>query len=376
MAQKTKILYITANTAFGGVTFYTKSLVEEALRLDWDVTYETGQAKVKEELIYKKLKFKNFKYLDRDINLWKDLVSLFQLYFFIRKEKFEIVHTNTSKGGFIGRIAAKLANTKIVVHTVQGFAFHEFSSKKSIFVYSFLEKLAGYFSDKIIFVNKDDLNYALKEGFVTNDKIAYIPNGIDPNNVRFEESLKVKTKKELINELQIPENSILLGSIARITPQKGIYYLIEGFNLLKERKNIYLLIIGDGELKNELESNSNNPNIIFLGTRKDNARILNSLDIYVLPSLWEGLSLSLLEAMAVGLPIITTNIRGNREAINNENGLLVEPKSKADIYSAILKLLNDKEFSNRISVVAKKDFDLKYSLNKMIKLTFQLYKNA
>ena len=373
-----KILHITGNTAYGGTTFYSKSLVEKAIQDGCEVHYETSQPEVIEEYKDVAAKIVSIPELDRPLHPIKDFITIFKLYRYIKKEKFDIVHSHTSKGGFVGRISARLGGAKAVVHTVQGFAFHEHSGKLVTPFYTILERFAGWFCDTIIFVNTHDPEMATKKRIIPKEKSVLIYNGIAPEKVQVSEEKRQEARAYIRKEFKLPEDAFIVGSIARLSPQKGITYLIEAIpDLIAKYDNLWFLIVGTGVLEEELHQKAKALNIehrvMFAGYRTDNTRLLNALDVYILPSLWEGFSLSLLEAMAVKLPIVTTSIKGNREAINKDCGIVIPPKSPEAITEAISKYMDDPIFRNSMAARAKEKYHHEHTPEYMLQQTEALY---
>ena len=137
------------------------------------------------------------------------------------------MHSHTSKGGFVGRIAAKLANTKTIIHSVQGFAFHEHSGRLATLFYIILERFAGLFCDKMIFVNSHDQDTAISKKIVPKDKTILIYNGVAPEKVQLNAQEVNKARDFIREEFALPKDAFMVGAIARLSPQKGITYLIE-----------------------------------------------------------------------------------------------------------------------------------------------------
>ncbi len=378
MAQK-KILFVTASTAYGGQTFYNKSLVKHAIDQGWDVTFETGDKDVIEEYANLDVTIYTLPEIGRPINPIKDVTSLWKMYKYIKEQKFDIVHTHTSKGGFIGRIAASWAKVPVVLHSVQGFAFHEFSPKTETFIFSTLEKIAAKYCDGVIFVNDYDYELALNKKLITKDKAYLINNGVAPEKVQLSSEDQKKARQGFEKEFEIPSNAKVIGAIARLYEQKGIEYLIKAIpKIIKGHEDVYFFIAGDGPLKDDFEKLIDELNIrhrVFLpGYRKDNTNLLNAFDYYILPSLWEGFSLSLLEAMAVKLPVIATDIKGNREIVTEGTGLLIPGKSVEAIEEAITKLLENPKQARILAEKGQEKYLREHTVDKMLFKTFSVYK--
>jgi len=301
------------------------------------------------------------------------------LYRFLKKSNYTIVHTHTSKAGFIGRLAAYLAKIPIVIHTVHGFAFHEQSSLLEIYFYSFLERLASHWCDRIVCVSEFHKKWALRLAIANKNKIIAINNGIPENRI-----LPSRDKGSVLKEINLT-NEIVILFTGRLAPQKGVEYLLKSVPIIASKINMpfKILIIGEGPLKYYLDEMVEKLNIRryvkFLGFRKDIGDLLNISDIVVLPSLWEGLSIALLEAMAAGKPIITTTIGSNLEVVKNEEtALLVPPKNSESIAEAVIRLINNPEFAKKLGEEAKKTYQKKYTeeimLNNYANLYFSLLK--
>ncbi|MDX1522491.1 MAG: glycosyltransferase family 4 protein, partial [Anaerolineae bacterium] len=291
-----------------------------------------------------------------------------------RREKFDIVHTHTSKGGFLGRIAARLAGVPLVIHTAHGYVFNETDSKIAALVYTYLERLATYFCDLIISVNDEERLIAIDKKVAGPDKIVTILNGIDVSKYE-----NATPSEALRHELDPSGNAILIGTTGRLMPQKGLAYFLQAMPIILEAcPSACFVSAGDGPLEAELKRLADKLGIAdrcrFLGFRKDIPELLACFDIFVLPSLWEGLSISLLEAMAASNPVVTTNIKGTREVITDGvDGLLVEPASPAALAKAVISLIHDKARAQALARTAKQKINDSFREEVMIERTLALY---
>jgi len=289
--------------------------------------------------------------MKRKISPISDLIALFQLISFLKKEKFDIVHTHTPKAGFLGQLAAKIAGVPIIINTIHGFYFQKSSSwlKRKFFI--FIEKIAAFCSDLIFSVNKEDIKTAIKEKICNPNLIKYLGDGIDLsrfNRKRFSQEF-IENKKR---ELGINPSKKVIGIVARLVKEKGYLELFEAFKkILKKFPETLLLIVGPEEpekkdkINPEIIKNYNlEKNVIFLGERTDVDEIYPLMDIFVLPSHREGLGLSILEASATERPVVATDIRGCREAVEDgKTGILVSPKNSEKLAKALIYLLLNPE---------------------------------
>ncbi len=204
----------------------------------------------------------------------------------------------------------------------------------------------------------------LKYFFLSKKKVTVIPNGLEIEKYQISVDKIAKCK-----ELGIPDNIPLIGCIGRLEKQKGHRYLLEAFALLsKENIPSFLILVGTGSEKEQLEILSKKlgieSSIKFLGMRNDIPEILQIMDIFVLPSLYEGMSNALMEAMATGLPIIATNIPENKELIENEvSGILVPMKSSKKLAVALKRNINNPGKCTLIASIAKNTIMMRYSID-------------
>jgi glycosyltransferase involved in cell wall biosynthesis len=313
----------------------------------------------------------------RAISPRMDLLALWELFRFCRRERFDVVHTHTSKGGFLGRIGARLAGVPLVMHTAHGFYFNQMNcGPKEAMLYRALEKFASLFCDLIISVNEEDRLSAIQKGVVGPSKIRTVINGI--NTRRFE---NVVPPDSVRADLDASGQAILIGTTGRLMQQKGYHYLIQAMpSVLREFPRARVIFVGDGPLESELKGLADQVGVSdqcrFLSFRTDIPELLAVFDIFVLPSLWEGLSISLLEALAAGKPIVATNIKGNREVIDHGvNGLLVNPGDPAALAEGIIHLLRDKEKARAMGERAKEKAKAFFSEEAMVRRTLDLYRS-
>ncbi|MBN2013006.1 glycosyltransferase family 4 protein [candidate division KSB1 bacterium] len=373
---KHKIAHIQVLPIMSGVQ---KAMVDILTRLDPDI-YEIHVICHAEGALTETLKKYNIRCivineLRREIHPIFDLLAVLKLYRLFKKEQYNLVHTHSSKPGIVGRLAAKLAGVRCIVHTVQGFAFHEQSSKLTRFIVGCLEKCAGFLSDRVIFVNDKDRHVAEQMKLMPKEKMVTIYNGIDVNHTRSELNIGLE---KLIG---IKKNGALVGMVSRLWKQKAPHDFIRAIPYVtSELPAAKFLMIGDGPLKDELielsETLGVSDAVQFLGWREDVFELINQLDVMVLTSLWEGLPLTILEGMALAKPVVATDIKGNNElVIHGETGFLAPPGDYQKIGEYSLKLLDDKELARRMGEAGRQRVSDKFSIEKTIKSINTVYGN-
>jgi len=290
------------------------------------------------------------------------LFTLVRLLFYFKKEKFDIVHTHTPVPGFLGQIAAKLTGAPIIINTLHGFYFQETDSyfKKKFFI--FLEKIAAFCSNLIFSQNREDIKTAIKEKICPPQKIKYLGNGIDLrkfNPDRFSEEFIYRKKKEL----NLDSTFKIIGTVGRLVKEKGYLELFEAFkNLIEKFPNTILLVVGPTEPEKKDALNPDiiknygiEKNVIFLGLRGDTDEIYSLMDIFVLPSHREGFPRTIIEASAMEIPVVASNIRGCREAIEDGvTGILVPLKDPKKLAEALLDLLSDPKKAKQMGIEGRK----------------------
>jgi glycosyltransferase involved in cell wall biosynthesis len=276
----------------------------------------------------------------------------------------------------VGRLAARLAGVPVIVHTAHGFAFHEDSPVSIRVFYSTLERIASGWCDRIVSVSEFHRTWAIELGICSPGQILAIPNGI----AELGRSRKIGLT-ELRRELGAQDGDLVVLCPARLAADKGIEYLIEAASIIPSiGRRIQIVIAGDGPARDRLEQLAVNLNVTdrvkFLGFREDVGDLLAASDLVVLPSLREGLSISLLEGMAAGKPIIATSIGSQREvASHGDMAELVRPASAPALSEAILRLAGNPPLMARLGANARTVYESCYTETRMLQSYWQLYFN-
>jgi glycosyltransferase involved in cell wall biosynthesis len=285
-----------------------------------------------------------------------DLVSFWRLYRIMRRERFTIVHTHNPKPGLLGQLAARLAGVPVVVNTLHGFYFHDHMHPVWRDFYVATEKIAARCSDVILSQNSEDIQTALREGICTAQKIKYLGNGIDVE--RFDRT-RLDAQRLAQKRTKIGLSSIgpVVGFVGRLVAEKGILELLQAAQIvLQYIPSAQFLIIGpvDHEKPDALTSNLAHDygiadSCVFPGLCEDMPELYALMDVFVLPSHREGFPRSSMEASAMSVPCVVTNVRGCREAVEHgRNGLLVPLHNTQALVDAILGLLTDREKAKRM----------------------------
>jgi len=371
-----KILHIVGDSKFGGGSKVVIQIAQMALVKGWKVDVLTTDPVFQEKLRENGIGIISLDCIWRPIRPFKDFFGWLRLFRFLKKSDYTLVHTHTSKAGFIGRAAAWYARIPVIIHTVHGFAFHEESSPFSLWFFSNLERIASKWCHCLVTVSNFHRDWAIRLHIAEPEKIVAIPNGISEDDVK-----PRKPREETRRTLGIQNNHIMLLTMGRLAPQKGLEYLLEALGKLKKEgsiEKIVAIIVGEGPLQKKLHQMARELKIEdyvrFLGFRQDVGDLLAASDIVVLPSLREGLSIALLEAMAAGKPIITTNIGSNTEASSNgESALLIPAKDSEKLSLAMKEFIEQEDNRSRFSKAAKQNYLDSYQINRTIRSYLHLY---
>jgi glycosyltransferase involved in cell wall biosynthesis len=373
-ANQIKLLHVVGNSAFGGAARIILRLGQLAKEEGWQADILTTDPTFQDAARQHGIGVVDLDVIRRPIRPLWDLTGLVRLWRFLRRESYTIVHTHTSKGGFVGRLAARLAGVPVIVHTAHGFAFHEQSPVLTRAVYSALERLASYSCDRIAFVSEFHRRWAEKLRMCPPGKMVAIPNGIAPR----QKSQRIDPVK-LRHELGTPEGGLVALTMGRLAAEKGIEYLIGAAAMLRHSEpRLRIWIAGDGperaQLKSLAAAQKVADRVIFLGHREDIGDLLAACDVVVLPSLREGLSIALLEAMAAAKPIIATSIGSNLEVAGQADmALIVRPEDSRALYQAIMKCARDQDLRIKLGGHARIHCENRYTEERMLQGYRQVY---
>jgi len=286
----------------------------------------------------------------------------------IRDKKIDIVHTTLFYADVIGAFAARLAGVKKIISWE---AVTEVYTPKQIMAY----KLASRLYTKSVAVSRAIENKVQSKYKVPSEKTITIHYGVDLS--RFypfrDEAMRM--------DLGFKKNDVVFGTVARFTEQKGHRYLIEAAkDVISKESSVHFVLAGDGPLREEIEGKISelglDKNFHLLGFRTDIDKLLHSFDVFLLPSLYEGLPNAVLEAMAAGLPVIATAVDGTPEAvIHNESGILIEPKNPEAIRDSVLRLFENIKLRDEFGKNARQRVEESFSWEKEVSEFVELYKS-
>lgn len=317
------------------------------------------------------LEIKFSRFLERPINVFKDFFSLIEAYRFIRKEKIHIVHTHSSKAGIIGRLAAHFAGVKIIIHTVHGWSFNDFQPPFVRRFYILLEKVCGRFSSKLVVVSEHDHAKGISKNIADPAKFRLIYYGIDKDGFS-DNPVRIKDDYN--------KDDFVVGMISCFKPQKApVDFVKFAYLLRKKLPCVKFVLAGDGVLRKEIEEAVKKHSLcgqfILAGWCRQIPEFLSGLDLFVLTSLWEGMPISVLEAMSSGLPVLATQTGGISEVVKEaETGFLVKPHDMHIMAEKAFTLLKNGNLRQQIGRNAKNFLAGRFTLHETVSMHQQLYR--
>jgi glycosyltransferase involved in cell wall biosynthesis len=313
--------------------------------------------------------------LGREVSLLNDLAAVKDLYRLMQRERPQIVHTHMAKAGTAARLAARLAGVPIVIHTYHGHVFHSYFSPLKTAVFLHIERALARLTDCLIAVGERQRQELIGYRLAPARKIVSIPLGLQVEPMLDAESERGRLRAELgLNGVHK-----LVGIVARLVPIKAHEVFLEAAAEVHRREpNTRFVIVGDGERRAELETRARELGLaeqaLFLGWRRDMRAIYADLDVVVLSSLNEGSPVAIIEAMAAGRPVVSTNVGGVGEVIaDGLSGLLVASKNAPALADAITKVLSDPSAAEQMGREARQAVYPKYSSDRLVADLQRLY---
>jgi len=378
------IAHVVTRLTNGGAEENTLYTLNGLVDLNYDITLISGK-EIEDEIVKKIPIDKNITTITvdslcREISPIKDVISLFVLTKILKQKRYMIVHTHMAKGGILGRIAAYWAKVPIIVHSIHGTTFPPSTSliKRSFF--RCLERIVASITTFFVPVGEDVRDRYIKAGIGKADIYRVIHSGMDI--ARFKESSYVSTEKrfKLKKNLRIPVDNIVIGKIANLEKRKGHKYLLEAvFPILDKYPFVTVLIVGTGKLmpylQRVIKKRGFEKRIIFTGYRHDVENIYAIIDILVLTSLWEGLPRVLVQGALAGKALISFDVEGAREVIQDGvNGFVVEKKDIETLRDKLVYLIENNNKIDEMSLKSKSIIDRSWSIENMIDETNSLYR--
>jgi glycosyltransferase involved in cell wall biosynthesis len=366
-----RVLHIITRLDVGGSTENTLLSVTRMPRAEFSSSLVSGRTVhpplgVTEILSRAGVPWIELQSLRRAVSPITDCVALVKLRAAIRSVQPDIVHTHSSKGGFLGRLAARAEGVRRIVHTPHGHVFHGYFSRVSTQAFAALERLAAPWTDRIITLSDAEAQEHLRRGIGTPGQFVTIPSGVDLGPVVSAAPTRL-----------VPDGPVV-GAVARLVPVKGLHHLIDAAPIvLRHCPRARFLLVGEGEMRPALEARVRakglQDRVLFTGFREDAASVMAGIDLIVLPSINEGMGRVLVMAMALGKPIVASRVGGVGELLGEgEAGILVPPGDPAALAEAISMLLQDPPRARTLGEAGRRRAP-RYSAETMLEALAKLY---
>lgn len=361
-----KILYVTtiSKTVNAFLIPHIEMLINKGYTVDVACSVKSP---VDKKLINLGVKVYNVQF-SRTIFSTNNIKAFKQIKKIITDSSYDIVHTHTPTASAITRLACRYNKSIKVFYTAHGFSFSKGGSFFNWFLFYPIEKYLATYTDVLITINQEDYNIAKK----IKNRHTYLIPGIGLDIKEFKKKTEVFKKDRKRKDLNLNSSDIVLTSVGELTKRKNHETIIKSLSLIKN-KNIKYVVCGEGPRRQKLEqliekldlSNQ----VVLLGNRSDIKEILQISNLFIFPSLREGLGIAAIEAMAVGLPVIASNRHGIQEyAIHEQTALTCDPNSPIAFKKAIIRLIKDNQLADQLRINAFNQiekFDISYSLKAM-----------
>jgi glycosyltransferase involved in cell wall biosynthesis len=383
--SKIKVLHVITRVANGGADENTLFTINCLNKEEYDIELLAGSESEKE--ILERISLENdidyFKIdsLVRNISFHNDIKALFKIYKIIRKNNYDIVHTHIAKAGVLGRIAAKMAGVPHIIHGVHGITFPDQINIVKRELFKNIERVCGLFTDKFITVGEDMKQKYIQAKVGKPDEYITIRSGMELSQFINAADNDPEKISKLKKELGLGNDDLVVGMVSKLEKRKGyIYYLKVAKNIVEIFPNAKFLVIGNGPQYNRLIKKAKkmnlDGNVIFTGYRTDIADVFSILDIKVLTSLWEGLPRVLVQAAAVAKPIVTFNVDGAWEIVEEgKNGFIVPMKDTEAMTNKLKLLIENKKLRKKMGEYSQKKVSEAWTISNMVLETDKLYKS-
>lgn len=304
---------------------------------------------------------------------WGDLQFIVRLLRLLGREPFDVVQTSAAKASLYGRLVARLAGVPAIIFTAHGFPFHDFMHPLLHWVLANLERLMSrWCTDMVVSVSELDRRYAVRAGIVPADRIATIQNGIDLPGA-------MPDRQTARRALGLDARAKVVGMVGRLSRQKAPEDFLRAAALIAQGfSDAIFLLVGDGPLRSDMERLAAalgiGSRVRFLGFRNDIPLVMGALDVFALASLWEGLPLTILEAMAAGRPVVATAVNGVPEVVEHgRTGFLAPPRAVEKLAAHIGTLLRDPASARAMGEAGRRRVQEHFTLERAIASLSDLY---
>lgn len=367
-----KIAQVVTQSEMGGAQKHVLILSKQLKKIGYDVDIIAAPGGELKTLAKENgIRFISLDTMVRDINPKQDFKTILNLNKILKREGYDVVHCHSSKAGILGRISAKICGVNKIIYTAHGFVFNEPMSKIKKWIYIIIESIGAKIGTNLIAVSKKDYNCAVDYKLTKKSKITYIPNSIE----EIEEN-SLMNKEEMRRSLGISQDEFVIGTVSNFYETKGHKYLIPALKkLYEEGYKFKTLFAGEGQTMEDMKAMAEGyKDIEFLGYRSDNYNLMNIFDLFVLPSIKEGMPYVVLEALSLGKPLLCTKVGALTDIITDSvNGFIVEPENTQALYEKLKWIFENKSKLQPIALKGKEFIEKNFSIEKFTENILQIY---
>ena len=351
------VMHVITRLTLGGSSENTVSTIEALSRRGYDSTLVLGpesEAATVEDARRRGCRIVEVALLGREVHPARDVAAVMALTTLFRRARPTIVHTHTSKAGFVGRLAARLARVPVVIHQPHGHIFYGYWGRGRVALFVALERLAARWTDTLVALTPREVEEHVERGIGRAAQWAVVPSGVPTARLR----AAAPTRAAARARLGLPADAFVIAGVGRLVPIKGFDLLVDALPAIAARvPSARALLIGDGEERAALEARAAalgvGERLSITGAVTDVEGVLAAADVLAAPSRNEGMGRVLVEAMAIGLPVVGTTVGGIPDVIiDGECGRLVAPDDAAALAAALAELGSDAALRAKLGAAA------------------------
>ena len=353
------VVHVITRLTLGGAADNTLRQIDAMTRAGYDSALAVGiaasEASFVERARRQGCRLIDVPTLERDPAPARDVRALVRLVRLLRRRRAAIVHTHTSKAGFLGRLAARLARTPAIVHQPHGHIFYGYYGRAVTALYVALERIAARWSDRLITLTDHEIEEHLALGIGRRPQFVTVPSGVPTAELRARAPARAVARAAL----GLPADAFVVAALGRLVPVKGFDLLVEAMPaLLAAVPGAHAIVIGDGPEETALAARAErlgvSARVRLYGARPDVAAILAGVDVLAAPSRNEGMGRALVEAMALGVPVVGADVGGIPSVVgDDEAGRLVPPGDAPALAAALVELGRDASMRAKLAEVAR-----------------------
>jgi glycosyltransferase involved in cell wall biosynthesis len=351
--MRRRVLHVITRLTLGGAAENTIATVEALGRRGYDCAIAAGlaesDASVVDDARARGCALVDVPPLGREAHPARDLAALARLVRLMARTRPHVVHTHTSKAGFLGRLAARLTRVPVAIHQPHGHVFYGYWSGRRTGTYVALERLAARWCDRIVTLTDRGAEEHLARGIGRPEQYWTVPSGVPTADIR-ERAIE---RADARRALGLASGAFVIAAVGRLVPIKGFDLLVAALPaVLAHVPEARLVIIGDGPERGRLDAAARSlgiaDRVAMPGARLDAVRLLSAADVLAAPSRNEGMGRVLVEAMALGVPVVATVVGGIPDVVDDECGRLVPPEDTAALASALVDLAEDAGLASKL----------------------------